>query len=204
MKTEESAQINPWLSIWTRTRQTMRHILQTNPFKTILWLSALNGAVGALVWLATLWSNYPTKTSYRGSVFIFALLVLGALVGLVGLYFGGWFYKVVGRWLKGTGTFVEVKAAIGWSAYPFLVASLFNFLSLLTLLRYPMTSLFFATLYVIALVWGFIISLKLLAEAHEFSAWRALGTVVLAILLIFIVVMIVALLLPLLSPLFTI
>jgi hypothetical protein len=202
MKTRESKQINPWLSIWTKTRLTMREILETNPNRAIIILSILNGVASSLVWLATLWSKFPAREDYRKGLFIVALLVVGALLGLIGLYLFGWIYKVVGRWIKGTGTYTEVKSAVGWSAYPFLIASLLNFLGILTLLRYPMISLLFATLYLVVLVWGIIISLKLLAEAHEFSAWRALGTLVLTLLLFFILFLVVALLLPLLSPLF--
>src|SRR5690348_1594708 len=130
MKTHEAKQVNPWFSIWTKTRLTMREILETNPTRAIVALSILNGIANSLVWLATLWSKFPARDDYRKGLFIVALLVVGALLGLIGLYLFGWIYKVVGRWLKGTGTYTEVKSAVGWSAYPFLVASLLNFLGI--------------------------------------------------------------------------
>lgn len=202
MESKESEQINPWSGIWFQTRKTIRHILDTNPYAKIIWLSLANGAVSSGVWLATLWSKYPEEITYKSAYFIIFLLIIGALLGLVGLYLGGWLYKVVGRWIKGTGTFTDLKCATGWANYPFLIGNIFNFISYIAVNKQPTIAAIFAFIALILLIWGFIISLKLIGEAHRFSAWRALGSIILVFLLVFIVFMVVIVIASLIAPLF--
>lgn len=202
MQMSESEQINPWSGIWFHTRKTIRAILDTNPYGKIIWLAIINGIVSGAVWLGTLWSKYPEELAYKSAYFIILLLVIGGIFGFIGLYLFGWLYQITGKWIRGTGTFTDLKCAVGWANYPFLIGNIFNFLSYISIEKQPTISGIFALIALILLIWSFIISLKLIGEAHRFSAWRALGTVILVFLLLFIVFMIVIVILSLMAPLF--
>lgn len=124
-----------------------------------------------------------------------ASVVIGPISGLLGLFISGALLNVTGRWLRGKGYPAEVRAAVAWSAVPriwgaiLILARLFVFgyvaylnayigaissSSLLTLASV------FGLLESIVAIWAFVVLLKCLGEAHHFSAWRALGAILLA------------------------
>lgn len=201
MATSEFNQTNPWLEIWKNPRKMMAERLRKDPHSWVLPLAIINGLVSGVSWVISLWTKYPQAGEYKNGFVIALIIILGAVLGVISLYLISWLYKVTGKWLKGKGNFTDVKCAVGWSYYPYIVAALFGILNTLTV-RIPFLGLLFGLISVVLMVWAFVISLKLLGEAHGFSAWRALATVFITIVLIFIVVLIIALIIPLMSPLF--
>jgi len=184
---------NPWLSIWVRPRATMRHILDGDPRRRVVLLMLLSGACDALR------SRSPEMAEELPlSVLVAVKIAGGALAGLVVLYLGGFLLRVTGRWLEGRGDGVALRAALAWSN----VTSIGAFLLWLPLLAVfgggaftldpadlqgDLPALAFVMLIGFLLAatggWGFIVCLKCVAEAHRFSAWRALGAVILSVLL---------------------
>lgn len=194
---ENTPSANPWVNIWVRPRQTMRAILNTNPRRWIILLALLSGLVSTLV----LWLEYPQRQDYHQPIFIIALLVFGSLVGLLHLYFASWLLRLTGSWIGGKGTFTEVKSAVGWGYYPFIVVGILNILALL-LFKYPVLYFVMIMIYLAVAIWAMIIYFKLLGEAHQFSAWRALAAALIMSALVFATVIIIFILIPLISPLF--
>lgn len=179
----------------------MRAILDTDPRRVIIWLAIIGGIVSTFVSIGYWWNTYPEQKFIWNAFFVIALFILGGIIGLIHLYLGGWLYNLTSSWLGGAGNFVDVKSAVGWSNYPFILANIAAILSIWAVPN-PWLQGFFGLLDAILVVWGFIIFLNMLGEAHRFSAWRALLAVIIAFILIFVVVMIVSLLVPLLAPLF--
>jgi hypothetical protein len=126
-------------------------------------------------------------------------LTVGPLAGLLSLYIYSALLRITGRWLRGKGYPAEIRAAIAWSRVPriwgaiLLIVQLLvfgyvayinayigavNSSSLLTL------GAVFTLLESAVAIWSFVILLQCLGEAHHFSAWRALGAVLLAYALI--------------------
>lgn len=201
MESTNRTQINPWISIWGSPKKTIRSILERDPKRIILWLAIIGGIVSAFSWLGYLWLTYPLRQDYQSALFIVAILIAGGIFGIVHLYFGGWLYRLTGSWIGGKGNYTDVKCAVGWSSYPFIVAGIFGIISMLPYPSYWF-QLSFGILNLIFAIWGFIIFMNLLGEAHRFSAWKALLAFLIALVLLFVALMIVSLLVPLLSPLF--
>jgi Yip1 domain len=195
----EKENINPWLGLWVQPRKTLRAILTTDPKKWIVWLAIIGGILSALSLAAFSW--YPPKAVFLHPFLILILAIVGAIVGIVHLYFSSWLLTMTGSWLGGKGNFTEVKCAVGWSYYPFIIADILAIVSIYST-HNPWLKLVAGTLNVIAGVWGFVIFVKLVGEAHQFSAWKGLLSFLIALVLVFVAFMIVALLVPLLAPIF--
>ncbi len=200
MENSQSRQTNPWIDLWIYPRSTFRHILETNLYQYIFWLALFGGVLSGLNFLAYAWTHYPLHTHQPISALALSITI-GALLGLINLYVGGWLFRLTGSWVGGKGTFAQVKCAVGWSSYPYMFSTLFSLFSYFSL-NHLWVALSFGILNVVFLIWGFIIFLKILAEAHQFSIWRALGALLLAMVLLFVVFMIIALIIPLVQPLF--
>lgn len=185
--------INPWLTIWTRPRQTMRHILNTDPKGVIVWLAIISGILSGLTILGNLWLKYPHSQPLRYGITLFFAVIFGAILGIFHLYFNGWLYKITGNWIGGKGTYTEVRSAVGWAFYPFIITSIVQVLNFF-LYRYPVLYYLLAIINFILIIWSVIILIKLIAEAHQFSAWRSLIAIIIAAILIIAFVMLLILL----------
>ena len=193
--------LNPWLSLWTRPRATMRQILDTNPRRLVIVLAILGG-------IAELLGTHLPLPGSLSPLFILAVkCVFGAIGGLLGLYVATFLGWMTGRWLGGQGNFVEVRAASAWPN----VLSLWGALLWLPLAAYlgweavnfdPETvfedttgALLFVPVMAIGIVivfWRIVTYIKCLAEAHRFSAWHALGAVLISCVLLLVPIAVLA------------
>lgn len=187
--------LGPYLGIWVRPRATIREILAADPTRHVIALAAIGPALQALAakWslaiaspgtLATFW---PLQVAFS--------VVVQAVAGVVLLYLVGWLWAWSGRLLGGTASAIEVRASVAWAQVPTIVAAAIAVVAALdgvaisrfatggflaAIRAHPKFSLIEAVLG----WWGFIVSLKTLGEVHGFSAWRALGAVLIGIVAI--------------------
>ena len=171
MDTEvEVKPLNPWLSIWIQPRETIRWIVDTDPKRQVILLAVVGGIAGSL---------YPSVIGSQ-TEFIFSLIG-GSISGLLYLYIGGALLRWIGSWFGGQATTEEVRAAIAWSLVPTIWSLLLWIPGLIILVFVPSLYLLFALGFVYAQIiigiWAFVVLLKCLGEVHRFSAWKALGTV---------------------------
>jgi hypothetical protein len=183
---------NPLQTILTAPRATMAWILYHNPTVHVLALAVVSGITGAPGSAIDLESEAPFSPLV--GVLIFALLL--PLFMIVIVYFCGWLFSVVGKWLGGTGTAERCRAATAWSYVPTIIGNIlaipfaiFVFLTLQpggTLSTGILAgSLAMAGVGLITSVWSVIILSTGLAVAHRFaSAWMGLLTAFLAMLLL--------------------
>jgi hypothetical protein len=181
--------VDSWFSIWYRPRATIRAIVDTDPRKFVLGLAWFAGALAGLnsqVMLATadLPSNFPHLPHF-GPFGVAMVAMFSGLLSVASIYGLGALYRWAGAILGGTATAAEVRAAIVWSQVPELY--LMVVIIIATVLGFntptipPSTSLFSIVESVVG-IWVFVISLKCLGEVHHFSAWRALGAILLGVL----------------------
>ncbi len=197
----EVRQFNPWLQIWVKPRETLRKILEDNPKRVILWLALISGLLGGFAWAGKMWITSPEQQEMKNYGVAALLLFLGAIGGLIYLYVGGWLYQLAGAWLGGRGNYTDVKCAIGWAQYPAIVTSIISLFDFV-ILTHPWIQALFGLLLLGSALWAFILFLYLLAEAHRFSVWKALFSVLIAFLLLFVAILLITLIIPLLVPLF--
>jgi hypothetical protein len=178
--------VDSWFTIWYQPRATIRRIVDTDPRKFVLAIAWCAGAVAALnsalMASAThLPSGAPHLPQFGPMGIAFAAILFG-LFSIVGLYAAGALYRWSGHILGGTATAVEVRAALAWAQVPGLylaaVTIIATMLGLITPTVPPSISTFNVIESIIA-IWLTIIALKCLGEVHRFSAWRALGAILL-------------------------
>jgi hypothetical protein len=196
---------NPFLTIWTRPRATIRGIVDTNPILHVVPLAMAGGVVQTID--RAVQRNAGDVLSLPA---IIALAVfLGPIGGLIGLFVGGWFTRTAGRWLGGRATPEQVRAAIAWSfipglaTIPILIVQIGFFgRELFTQSKLTVGSDGFLTLVLMATgvlevvlgIWSFVILLKCVGEVQGFSAWKALGSLILIVLVIFVPIMLLVIL----------
>lgn len=182
---------NPWLSILTKPRATISKIVAENP-KRGLWLLAwIYGFLSLL--------NCFQSVTLGHSVSLFPILLLAVVFapvwGIVVFTIWSWAVYWVGKLFRGSGTFIEVRAAFAWSCVPLLfsillwVLLLFAFGSSL-FLNFPegqpmqngqMTILFGALIAkVVVAIWSLVLFINALAEVEGFSIARSILTIALS------------------------
>jgi Yip1 domain len=193
---------NPFLTIWTRPRATIRAIVDTRPEHHVLLLAAIGGVYNALGQATLRGSGDVIPTA--GVLGI--CLILGPISGLFSLYVGGYLLRWSGSKLGGRATDQQVRAAIAWSTVPAVVLVLL-WIPKLVLFRSDLFTtempriaanpglgllmLGFAALDLILAVWSFVLLLKCLGEVHGFSAWRAIASMLLLIALLLLLVLLI-------------
>ncbi|WP_341501235.1 YIP1 family protein [Gallaecimonas sp. GXIMD4217] len=179
------------LSLWTQPRATIQRIIDDNPEQHVALLVLIMGMAAAM----------PNLAAPEGGLAGFALaLLLAPIIMVISLYLTGWLYRIVGGWLGGKGEGRQLRAAIAWAYVPQI---LLNIIWLLLFLVAPqamsagaeslvaepqaMTWLWYGIALVLGL-WGLVIHLKMVGQVHGFSAWRALGTALLSVVLVALVI----------------
>jgi hypothetical protein len=180
---------NPWATIWTRPRATIRRIVESDVRYQVTFLAILSGA---LIWLERRWSNPSTAAAFPMLVVI--AVIIGAVLGIIELYVNGALLKWAGAALGGVGSYAEVRAALAWSRVPVIVAVSIGILAILLGTDGPMlgaessgSGASLLLLHGALVMWGFVVMLKCIGEVHRFSAWRALGSILLIVLAIVVI-----------------
>lgn len=192
MLTRSDQPLNPWFSIWTKPRATMRQILDTDPNRMIWVLASITG-IGQVFQNAS-GSGYTGLRSVM--IWLAVSVVTGPIVGIVVLLVSAFLFRHTGNWLGGVGDYVSVRSAVAWSYVPgiwamVLLVPFYGILGtdLLSAGSWPagyagvVAAVVFAVGTAIG-IWHMVITLKCVGEAHQFSAWRALGTMIVAGLMI--------------------
>jgi len=173
----------------------MRSILDSSSRRLVHTL-AISATISALL---VGFTRSPLGLHVGVPILVSGTIVLGVIWGLAWLYLGGWLMGVTGRWLEGRADALMVRAAIAWSSVP-RIASILLLPALVVLLgdrafaydsmADPLDGMAMAMLGLLMAiefaldVWGLVLLVKCLGEAHGFSAWRGLGAALLAGLLI--------------------
>jgi len=185
--------LNPWFSMWTRPRATIQQIVAADPQRLVILLSILIGIIQVLDRASSrsLGDRLPL------SAILATALVAGPISGVIGLYLYAWVVHATGRALAGTGSRPNIRAALAWGNVPALWASL-SWIPALAVLQIEMfttetprieSSLFHLLMLFgvgvaqfVGGVWSMFAICKALGQVQGFSAWKALGNVVLAAL----------------------
>ncbi len=172
--------IYPWARIWTQPRKTIRALIEKAPREMIIWLALIQGVISGFYWIDPIKAEFPTL--HIALTYILCI-VIGAIYGIVELYLVAWLYTFCGKWMGGSGTYQEVKCAVGWSFYPFIISGLFGLFSYYAVPN-PWFQGIIGLISTVAFIWGLVILFQLVGEAHHISAWRALASVFIALAIV--------------------
>lgn len=187
--------LNPWISIWTKPRATMKEIFQSSPKGVFLLF-----LIGALVQVLDRAAQRHSGDSMSSLTELMMISLFGSLIGAAIYYY---LIPVLLRWvgskLGGRGTTERVRYAVAYSYIPIAYSLLIVWLPCLFLFGIEnfttntpvvdssttLTLLFFlfSIVDLVIGIWAIIIFLKCLGEAHQFSAWKALFTSILSVLI---------------------
>lgn len=192
-----------WWNIWLRPKESLQKVLDTDPNKHLVTLTIIHGFFVGLYLVFSLLTMRVLEIAQ--SIGLGVLLVVGSIIfSLFILFFISCLYQITGKWIKGEGTYIEVKSAVGWSFYPQIVSLFFVILSILVLAITSSTIASFILMVIgnILGIWSLVLFFLMLGQAHKFSAWKALLCYLLALLVIIVAVCIIFLVIKALSPLF--
>ncbi len=186
---------SPWVSIWTKPKETIAWIAEENPNRS-LWLFAW---IYGFCSLLNLFESMMMG-NVMGPIGVFAIaFVVAPIYGWVAFAIWSWFVLWTGKWFKGEGTFQTVRASFAWSCVPIainiplwiILVLLFghqifsNFPNAHLITPPKMIALFsILVLRVILAVWSLIIFLNALAQVQNYSVLRAVFNVVVAAILL--------------------
>lgn len=185
--------LNPWTSMWLQPRATIRQVIRENPEQSLAVLAGVAGVSKA--WDRAVSRSLGDSIPFLGVVAMG--IVIGFLAGIASLYLGARLVRWTGEWIGGRAEIENLRAAIAWSnvpvvwVFPLWLIELAVFRSELFTtatprldanpsLGYMLVGL--GVLEIIAGVWGFVLMLKAIGEVQGFSAWKALGNLLLVIL----------------------
>ena len=186
---------NPWLSIWTEPRKTVRSIVNTDPKFGFVILSGIYGFPMAL----NLAQNFSLGASIPVWAILIGALIICILLGMIGITISTWLLHFTGRWIGGRGSFQTVRTAVAWSNVPNVVTILMSLILVAMFGRAMFNAAFSAThfmgtqagiifivflLQAVASIWGFIILLVGLSEVQGFSVWKALLNVLIPFVIV--------------------
>lgn len=194
--------INPWGSMWTNPRTTIKAIVSHNPNYRFLLFSTLYGFVEALRGAQI----FSLGSYYNFWAIVAACLILCLPIGALSLSLTSLFVFWVGKLIKGQATYREVRAAVTWSNVTVIV-SIFLVAATVVLFGPSFFDKNFAYQYFpkgfsillmgiffveFALsLWSFVIFIKALSEVQKFSGWMALLNVVLTAIFLSIVILLI-------------
>lgn len=186
---------SPFTSIWTRPRETVRHLVQTDPTRHVVQLAMAGGVAQSI--------SQAMDAGVGDTLELPAILaltfLLGSLFGLAAVYVGSVLIEWTGRWLGGQGSRLQLRTAIAWSHVPwaaflFIAGLVFALIGKLPFVSEEVMATLpvgagdavvlgiFAIVMIVVAIWSFVILLKGVAEVQGFSAWKAWGNLLLCLL----------------------
>jgi hypothetical protein len=203
--------VNPWVSVWTRPRETVRYLLETDPERMVLVLATLGG-ISQLLDQA---STRNAGDTFPATTVVLLAILLGPAIGLFSLFLGSVLVAWTGRWMGGAGSARQLRTAIAWANVP-MVAGLLVWIPLVLgvgeemftsytprLEASPVLALMVLLLGMVGIIlaiWSLVILLKGVGEVQGFSAWKALGNLLLAFLVVLVPIVLMAVVAAIVLP----
>ena len=175
--------LNPWGTIWTQPRKTIRAIVENNPKYGFFSLASILGVSSAFL---SIFFYKVSADAIRTSLIL--NLLIAPFFGILSLYFNSWILQLTGKLFKGNAPFIRIRAALSWSKVPYILPICMWLILLVVspdiifLKNEPPTTFFVSLIYAVSIVWSFIILLKAIQEVQKFSFWFSFFNIVTALI----------------------
>ena len=182
---------SPWLTIWCEPRATIQRIVAENPNRSLWVLAAIYGFLSIL----NSFQSIAVVSVERPFLLLLVAAVLSPFWGYAVFSIWSWVVHIVGKWLKGEGSFINLRAAFAWSCAPLSVNVVFwvlmiAFFGATFFLNgqegYPATHRQAAFVFlmligkVVVAIWSLVIYINALAEVQKFSILRSIFNVIIS------------------------
>lgn len=182
---------NPWMSMWTNPRSTIKEMLKSSPTRGFFALAVIFG----LQYLLNLAQSFSLGSKMNPLVILILCIVLSPIAGIIWFYFFGACLHWTGRLFKGKASHHELRSVVMWSTVPFLISLAMWVILLLTSFSTAFiqksTGVMFLLVTVIGLIaslWSVVLMIFGLKEVQNYNYWKAIGNYILSAILYFIVV----------------
>ena len=168
MTSEVAPAGSPWLTTWFRPGESITHVIGTDPRRHVWLLAALGLIFGLLLQLLVRgWT--PVLLDWRA---IAGIVIGGAILGVIGLYYSGCFFRWAGTLFGGHASAVEVRAALAWGQLPMVLGGAVGLVVGLLLLSAGISKPVIGTIAVVAWLWTLVLTWLMFARIQKFGFWR--------------------------------
>lgn len=188
-------EVNLWSTIWIAPRKAIRSAIDYDKKKLSMMLIVIVGIINFL--------DRAIGQNLGDSIPFLLILVLALVGGTIAGFIGWWILSglatFIGKWLGGVGTYEEMKIAVGISYIPIAFSGVLYIFDVLFLGQSLFMNvevsvfqviwlLFSSSIGVVLSCWSMFILIKGVAEAHRFSSWKSLLTLILPFIILVAVV----------------
>lgn len=188
--------LNPWITMWTNPRRTIREIINIAPKKGVFLLAVIFG----LQYLLNFAHTFSLGVHFPPILILILSIVASPLLGYFWFYLFGACLYYSGKLLKGQSKYYQIISSMAWSSVPYLLTLFMWFVFLVasaysTFIQQTDNTTFFFISFVILItaVWSLVLILKCLMEVQEFSCLRSIGNYLLGLVFYYIVLLVLAL-----------
>ena len=188
--------INPWFTMFTQPRSTIRKIVDLNPKMGFFYLASIWFLQFFFLFIAYVAFEFPIQ---YGLALIIAALI-SPFIGAICFFFFGWLLFISGKWLNGKAKQSQTRCAFAWSRIPVVIDLIMwfvlsAFIAEIVFLKINVGVSFYFTNLIAAItsIWSFVLLVVSIKEIQKFSLLKALISVILSYLFIFSVMLIIML-----------
>lgn len=193
--------LNPFLSVWTQPKETVRQLIDHNKLSFSILLVSIAGIGGILTAL----QNTGWFLDLSPLLFALGILIAGIINGLLNISISSLLYTGIGKLYGGRGKLREMAIAIGPMMIPqiFVLPVLIIYVLIygeqfftvpddFSITSLPLGAYLFLTLLtIITSIWSIVISSKAIGVVHGFSSWRGFGVLMTIAVLVFFTVLLI-------------
>lgn len=166
----------------------MRALVEADPgYRTLFIAVTLGASQGAI----SVTQN-PALPQIPSIPLLSIGILLGALFGILLLYYFGGLYRWMGGWLGGTANGVNVRTALAWAEVPIFanlaIWGTFHLGTQMGWVSFLSAGLGNLAASLVFPMWSFVLVCHTVGEVHGFSAWRGLLTSILVFLFNFLLI----------------
>ena len=176
----ETVARTPWITVWFSPRRTIEHLV-AGPPTNVIWQLAVLGMIATIYQQLALVGVADLVGDWRYAV---ALVLFGAVIGIVWLYLYAAILGWIGRRLGGQAIAPQLRVAFAWSMPPVIVSGAAILVIGIAVGRGAMASGVAAILSLIFSVWSFVIFLLMLGRVERFGFWRTILTYLIGVIVL--------------------
>ena len=186
--------MNPFLSVWLHPKQTARYVIEHKSIMYVFMLILLG-------YIASAFSAFIDSALYPDFSYVWIFLIaiiLGPIFGIIMMFITSGIIFLVGKLLKGTGSFWDVFKAASLSCIPAIFVGPFYILWMFV----SPESFFFeggastiativSIIMIVTSIWSVVIIVGAIAEANQFSIIRSIVALIIPAIILFILLLVV-------------
>jgi signal peptidase I len=174
----DSSPSSPLLSVWLNPGRIVDRILSANFVRYVLLLAAL-GTISEIAAELIFTSGLPA--ALPGWHVIAAVILIGAVAGILVLYLTACFLKWTGALLGGRASMAMIRAALAWGGAPFAIGAPICLIAFLALALSGLVNAPYSTLALDAILtalglWALVLTVWMYGRVQRFGFWRTIAS----------------------------